>query len=242
MEGQLKKIFEQTAADNAWGDGESLSGPGSNVIQTAIIREVIPQLLKKYEVTKMLDAPCGDFFWMNLIKDNLSQVLQSYIGGDIVPQLIEKNNILHGDDVFSFLELDITKDQLPKVDLVFTRDCFLHLSYANIYKTLKNYKKSGAEYLLVSTYTKNRKNRDVYNVSINGRAINLQSFPFFFSKPLELINEGCTEGNSEYADKSLGLWRLKSLSLLFFRSYLFLKHCKLHLGLITKRRFKLSFC
>jgi len=223
MAGELKKIFEKTAEHNTWGDNDSLSGPGSNLIQTAIIRKEIPALLKRYQVKKMLDAPCGDFFWIKLIKKDLSGILISYFGGDIVPQLIQKNNELYGNGIFSFIQVDITSDTLPNVDLIFTRDCFLHLSYLNIYKALKNYKKSGADYLLVSTYTKKRKNTDVPNVSINGRAINLQTFPFYFSQPLELINEGCTEGNLEYADKSLALWKLKNINIIFFGSYLFLR-------------------
>ncbi|MFZ4771109.1 MAG: class I SAM-dependent methyltransferase [Ferruginibacter sp.] len=226
MDGQLKKIFEKTAELNSWGDNDSLSGPGSNLIQTAIIRKEIPAILKKYQVTKMLDAPCGDFFWMRLIREELFGILKSYLGGDIVPQLIRKNNELYGNDIFSFIEFDITKDTLPEVDLIFTRDCFIHLSFVNIYKALKNYKNSGATYLLVSTYTKKRRNKDVPNVFINGRAINLQTFPFYFPKPLELINEECTEGNNEYADKSLALWKLKDINLNLLGSILFIKRIK----------------
>ena len=151
MDGQLKEIFEMAADANSWGDAHSISGPGSNLIQTAIIRKEIPVLLKKYCIVSMLDAPCGDFFWMNLIKDELSGILKTYIGGDIVPKIIKRNNQLYSNDIFSFIEIDITSDTLPNVDLVFTRDCFLHLSYLNIYKALKNYKDSKTKYLLVST-------------------------------------------------------------------------------------------
>ena len=221
MNDSLKKAFEQAATENYWSDKDSLSGPGSNLIQTRIIRQEIPKLLKKYGVKKMLDAPCGDLFWMSLIKDELSGVLKTYIGGDIVPKIIKQNNQLYSSDIFSFIEIDITSDTLPNVDLVFTRDCFLHLSYLNIYRALKNYKNSKTKYLLVSTYTKKRKNIDVISVSLEGRAINLQAFPFFFSMPDALINEGCTESNNEYTDKSLALWELKNINLSFISSYLF---------------------
>jgi hypothetical protein len=36
--------------------------------------------------------------------------------------------------------------------------------------------------------------------------------PFNFPPPIELINEGCTEGDNLFADKSIGLWRLQDIS------------------------------
>ena len=174
----------------------------------------------------MFDAPCGDFFWMKEIKEQLSNQLDSYVGGDIVAELIEKNNQQFGSAKFSFIVVDITSDQLPKVDLIMTRDCFLHLSFENICAALLNYKKSKSVYLLASTYTKPRPNIDVHKYFIDGRALNLEKFPFYFPKPLQLINEGCVQGNGEYADKSLALWRLKNINLICLRAYVFLKSIK----------------
>ena len=50
--------------------------------------------------------------------------------------------------------------------------------------------------------------------------------PFYFSKPLALINEGCTEGDNEYSDKSLALWELKDIYLGIFSSILFINRLK----------------
>src|SRR5688572_25514707 len=164
----LKDTFEKVAAENYWFDAESLSGPGSNLSQTKIIREHIPPLLRKLGIKKMMDAPCGDYYWMKEIKNELSQILDSYIGVDIVPQLVETNNANYSDDIFSFREMDITQDHLPGVELIFTRDCLIHLSHRNNFKILKNYKRSKARYLLVSTYTKPRPNMDVLEFSLTG--------------------------------------------------------------------------
>lgn len=41
--------------------------------------------------------------------------------------------------------------------------------------------------------------------------INLERAPFGFPPPLELVNEGCTEGDGRFADKSLALWRIAEL-------------------------------
>lgn len=206
-----KNLYEQVYNNNTWGDSSSKSGPGSNLVQTAVIRKEIPRLLKKLKVVKMLDGPCGDFFWMKEIKNDLREVLKSYIGADIVPELIQSNIKRYGDEKIQFRLLDITKDDLPKVDLVFSRDCFIHFSYGQIIAALQQFKKSGSTYLLTSTYTKDRLNVNTPDNYINGRALNLENAPFNFPKPLAIINEGCTEGGGQYSDKSLALWRIKSI-------------------------------
>jgi hypothetical protein len=40
------------------------------------------------------------------------------------------------------------------------------------------------------------------------RPLNLELEPFLLGKSEMAISEGCTEGNNEYTDKSLALWRL----------------------------------
>jgi hypothetical protein len=226
MSNELSKAFEQAANENLWSDPDSKSGPGSNLIQTQIIRAALPVLLKKFKVKVMLDVPCGDFFWMKELKQELSVILDQYIGGDIVEQLIERNNKQYGDVKFSFKRIDITLDGVPKADLIFTRDCFIHLSFGNIYKAIRNYKASNSTYILVNTYTNPRKNTDVPDFNLSGRALNLQRFPFYFPKPLEIINEGCTESNGDYSDKCLALWRLSDIGLFTLKFYLLLKAIK----------------
>ena len=89
----LKQAFEQAAVQNYWSDADSLSGPGSNMQQTRVIREKIPLLLEKYGITKMLDAPCGDLFWMKEILPLLNEKGIQYEGADIVSVLIEKHRL-----------------------------------------------------------------------------------------------------------------------------------------------------
>lgn len=211
----LKQAFEKAAEGNYWCDADSLSGPGSNMEQTTIIRQAIPALLEKYSVKAMLDAPCGDMFWMKTIVPVLLQKGIQYHGADIVSPLIEKHRISFKDYKAVFHVTDLTKGPIPTVDLIFTRDCFIHLSYYNIYSILRNYKLSGCQYLLTNTYTNNtRKNVNVDGFLLYGRFLNMQKFPFYFYSPLDLIVEGCTENEGINADKSLGLWELQELSLL----------------------------
>lgn len=138
---ELKNIFETTVKNNIWGGVDSLSGPGSNLAQTVVIRREIPRLIKEYEIQIFLDAPCGDFFWMKEIIKEITFSNCNYIGIDIVKNLIDNNNKDYLNSHVKFVNLDIINNMIPRVDLVLTRDCFIHLSYDLIYKILKNFKK-----------------------------------------------------------------------------------------------------
>jgi hypothetical protein len=70
-------------------------------------------------------------------------------------------------------------------------------------------KRSGAPYLLTTTFTERVYNED--NLTGQWRMRNLQRSPFDFPEPLEILNEGCTQYDGQYADKSLALWRLADL-------------------------------
>ena len=83
----MEGVFSEIYSNNSWGDTESVSGPGSSLAQTAVIRRELPILLKKIDAESLLDAPCGDYNWMKYTELNLDK----YIGADIVPELIINN-------------------------------------------------------------------------------------------------------------------------------------------------------
>jgi hypothetical protein len=87
----------------------------------------------------------------------------------------------------------------------------LKFSFEDIHKSLLNIKKSGSQYLLTTTFTECQSNKKI--VTGDWRIINLQKPPFNFPKPLEIINEGCSEGEGTYDDKSLGLWCIEELDI-----------------------------
>ena len=227
-ENKGKLIFEKAAENNLWGDPDSRSGTGSNLFQTRIVREELPRIIEKYGVKTMLDAPCGDFFWMKEIVGKITDAGCIYHGADIVENLIKENAVKYGNEKIKFLHLNLIEQQIPKVDLVFTRDCFIHLSFENICRILKNYKESGSKYMLVSTYSNaNRVNNYVKDFYLRGRVLNMRKYPFYFPEPFIIINEGCTEGEGAYADKSLALWKLEDIDLsrIYFNSrFSFLVH------------------
>ncbi len=200
----VEAIFTSIYNNHRWGDDESVSGTGSKIEQTKGIAAFMPQLFRKYNIRSVLDIPCGDFNWMQHV--DLSTV--NYLGADIVPGLISKNTRSYAAPHVNFFVADIIKDELPKVDLVFCRDCFVHFSDNHISAAIENIKNSGAEFILTTTFP-HHSNFDI--VTGNWRALNLQSEPFCLPQPLELFIEGFHPEKTGISDKSLALWRVSDL-------------------------------
>jgi hypothetical protein len=201
----MEKVFTKYYTSNFWQGAQSVSGSGSDPEQTAMIRKRLPALFESYGIRTVLDIPCGDFFWMKDVAFSLSQ----YIGADIVDDLVSTNNALYADRCRSFTKLNAVKDHLPQVDLILSRDCLVHLSSSDIISALRNFRRSRSSYLLTTTFTGRQ-----HNISIETgrwRPINLEAPPFNLPSPLEIINEHCTQGDGQYSDKSLALWKLEHI-------------------------------
>jgi hypothetical protein len=196
-----REIFRKIYQDNYWGNSDSRSGAGSDLSQTAEVRERLPELINALSIQTMLDIPCGDLHWMKELSLNVD-----YVGADIVPELIQRNKSLYGNGCRSFATLDLTSDDLPRVDLVFSRDVMVHLSFEDVFAALNNIRRSGSKYLLTTTFTKRLANTDI--PTGHWRPLNFQKPPFNFLAPIQIINERCTEGDGSWGDKSLGLWRV----------------------------------
>lgn len=202
-----KAVFDGIYQDNAWGDDESASGSGSNMEQTRVLRRELPALLARWKIRRIVDAPCGDYHWMS----QTPLELDSYVGVDLVPAIVRRNEERHGSARVAFRQGDIVRDALPECDALFCRDCLVHLSFHDALAALRNMRASGARYLLTTTFTRESGNVDIPNGQ--WRTLNLRQEPFSFPKPLELLIEECTEWDGQYADKALGLWRFADLPL-----------------------------
>lgn len=200
----LKNKFTKIHDFNLFKGDVSISGTGSDLIQTKIISEEIPKLLNKYSFKTFIDAPCGDLYWMKHVL--LKEI--NYIGLDIVNELIIKNNENYGNEHRIFICKNIVTDNLPDADVIFIRDCWVHLNYQDTMRCIMNLKSSNIKYLLTTSFPATLKNKDLYRI---WRPLNLQLPPFNFPKPLDIINEGCTENGGKYKDKSLMLWEISSL-------------------------------
>ena len=197
--------FRRIYRHNHWSGGESVSGEGASQQQTTALETALPALLQAYEVDVLLDLPCGDFRWMQRV----DLPVRTYVGGDIVPELIAANRERHAAAHRRFVTLDLTQDALPDADLLLCRDGLVHLSFADIFRAFRNIRSSSIRYLLATTFPACTQNEDI--TTGDWRVLNLEAAPFHLPTPLELINEQCTEGDGQFADKSLGLWRVRDL-------------------------------
>ena len=202
----IDETFIEIYKNNFWNSKESVSGKGSDSLQTEIIVQEIPKLLEKFKVSSMHDIPCGDFNWMKQVE--LKGVY--YLGSDIVPELIDANTKNFSSSSINFKLTDITNDSLPMVDLIFTRDCLVHFSYDDTRRALLNIIASGSKYLLATSYVERERNYDI--ATGEWRPINLERKPYNFPTPLLSINENSTEDDGENPDKSLLLWEIKELA------------------------------
>jgi hypothetical protein len=198
-----EEIFTEICRENKWGLGDSISGSGSDLVQTSVVRSELQTLFQDIGVHTMLDIPCGDFHWMKHV--NLDGI--EYTGADIVADLIQRNKRFETENIH-FRRINLIEDEIPKVDLVFCRDCLVHLSYQDAQIAVRNICNSGSTYLLTTTFTHRQRNRNI--ATGQWREINLELGPFSFPGPLKIINEECSEGE-EYKDKSLGLWKVDDI-------------------------------
>jgi hypothetical protein len=205
------QIFRRIHRLNRWSSAATVSGIGSDLEQTAIVRRELPALLARHQIRSLVDAPCGDLFWLRRME---GLELDRYIGVDIVPELVRKLSLAPPISNAEFRRLDVVSDPLPKADAVLCRDLLVHLRYGQIYRCLRNFRASGSTYVLLTTFPEHA-NADI--VSGRWRPVNLQAEPFSFPEPLDVIVEGNTQRNLRrgvsYEDKSLALWRLADLPL-----------------------------
>ncbi|MEL4178312.1 capsular polysaccharide synthesis protein [Roseateles sp. PN1] len=202
-----ERVFSQHAQLYRRHRDESISGPGSNLQQTQRLRAGLPLLLAHLGIRSLLDAPCGDFNWMRTVNLGVEQ----YIGVDVLGEVIAGLQWRHAGLRRNFRRLDLLDSELPRADAIFCRDLLPHLSYAESRAVLRNFQVSGATFLLTTTFTGARPNRDTADGE--WRTLNLQLAPFAFAPPLLVLNEQCTEGGGAYGDKSLAVWRLDDLPL-----------------------------
>ena len=200
----LEETFQQIYEAGHW-NADSVSGSGSTDEQTRQLHIALPALLESLKAEVLLDLPCGDLSWMHTI----DLPVDTYIGADLIPDLVARNRERFAALNRHFEVLDLTCDLLPKADVLLCRDCLVHFSFEDFGRALANIKRSPIRFLLTTTFPNTTVNEDI--TTGDWRTLNLERAPFNFPPSLALLNEHCTESDGRYADKSLGLWRVEDL-------------------------------
>jgi hypothetical protein len=196
-----EKVFGKAYSTEIWGSTESRSGHGSELGATESLRLYLPKIFEELDIKTFLDAPCGDWNWMR--KVDLSKV--EYVGADVVPSVINKNQETYARVNVNFMVADLTRDKLPKSDLILCRDCWVHLSFRDISNIIENFRHSGAKYLLASNSSHVQFNENKIT-GLDWRYLNLSLAPFYFPTPLDSIKD-------HYSDVPFYtcLWRIEDL-------------------------------
>lgn len=198
-------VFSNFYHKNKWGDEESRSGKGSNLGATKTLRQILPPLVAELGIESFLDLPCGDYYWMAQTELGVER----YTGGDIVSDLIVANTKQFAKEGVSFEVIDLISGPVPKHDLIFTRDCLVHLSTEHVKSALRNIKRSGSDWLLTTTYPGTGTNDEISTGQ--WRSIDLQKAPFGLPEPVRMIAEGMEHERGQGPNKMLGLWRVDDL-------------------------------
>ncbi|WP_126284853.1 class I SAM-dependent methyltransferase [Burkholderia stagnalis] len=214
MSNERAEFFTRVYRENLWNGLESRSGQGSDQWFTKKLAEGLPDALRKLGVSRLLDLPCGDFNWMKSV--DLTGV--DYIGGDIVPDMIEVNNVNYGSPSRQFVVLDIATSMLPSADMIFVRDCFIHFSNELIFQALGNIARSDIRYLCLGTLSRRRyppiQNIDLerteHGVDFQYRPIQFESPPYSFPEPILEIEDGAENSDVRWIS-TMAVWEISSI-------------------------------
>lgn len=203
----LDAIFTEIYRTNHWGSPETISGRGSELRQTEAVRAGLAHILAAYRIRTVVDAGCGDLNWIRHVAG--FERLDSYLGVDIVAELIGDCQSRYGSARIAFKRADLTREDMPTADLIICRDFLVHLTIGQVLTVLSSIVRSGSGYLLATTYVHLPDNRETKGG--HWRPINLQAPPFNLPDPIEYIDTDFTDEGRNQPGNGLGLWKVSQV-------------------------------
>lgn len=199
--GEAKDVFTNIFVKNWWNNSESRSGWGAELKRTEAIRAALPDFVRAQSIASLLDAPCGDYHWMQHVAwpDGFR-----YVGADIVRELIAENRSKYPG--VEFVELDVLTDDFPDVDAWFARDLMIHFPDAAVRTAIGKFRSSSMRYLLTTTYPNAAKNVDIKFGQV--RHLNLCASPFNLPKPFGVLRED----DDPVTGRVIGVWQRTQLA------------------------------
>jgi hypothetical protein len=198
---EVRRVFTDIHDRNLW-RAESVSGAGSTLEATILVRERLQTLFRTLDIRVLCDAACGDANWIN----HITEELDLYLGFDVVEGLIHKNLARYPRTNQLFRVADLTRDVLPRADAILCRDALVHLPYAAGLAAVENFRKSGSTYLIATWFPVVAVNEDP---GLGGWwPLNLNASPYNFPPPIHNLREREPNPDDPFNSKSLGVWRL----------------------------------
>jgi SAM-dependent methyltransferase len=202
-ERDMTGIFSQIYANGAWVMREhqgSLSGVGSTHLATRDLAVRLATFLHEVGCRRLVDIGCGDFNWMRTVEGDFQ-----YLGIDVVPEVIARNNSQYADERRHFACADATNGPIETGDVAICREVLFHLSFNDGLKLLRNVRAAGFQYVLLTTDKSVWFNSDIRSGDF--RRINLLKSPYGLPVPArELADDKVSMG------RVLGVWRGASLT------------------------------
>lgn len=181
---KLKSIYNTFYIRGMWGNmgGGSKSGLGSSVEYAESYVENLVNIIEKYNIKNIFDCSCGDWFWMQHIKDKF----YNYIGNDITEQLIFDNIEKFQSDNINFVCNDMLSQMKTyeddHFDLIICRQTLEHLPTEYNMQSIKEMKRISKYALITSSVQPNVKsNIDIkvdYGFIGQSRSINIELPPY----------------------------------------------------------------
>lgn len=198
---KIESIFTSTYDNNLWKGSESKSGPGSNLNINIKLLSILEDFVIQNNIKSILDVGCGDFNWMKHFNFDL---IESYLGIDVVSSVINDNCNTYTTDKIKFEHHNVIEYKLPSFDLVLSKDVLVHLSYNDALDVLSNIKESGSKFF-ISTSFEGFENKDI--LSGQWRPINLCTEPFNLGNPL-FYHSNIEDKKEGWITKGIGVWKL----------------------------------
>lgn len=153
-------------------------------------------LFKKWNITSIFDAGCGERHWMqhNQFEQNNIQ----YSCGDISTATVN-----YCKETWPNLDVclhDLTTDPFPEVDLLFSSDVVIHLNNRDKLNFLNNFLNSNIEYLLITDNTGVANLDFEYTDDFPEASVDWLKDPWNFPAEIDYIDD------YTYSGKNLKLW------------------------------------
>ncbi len=203
-----ESVFTSIWRNNYWGSEKSLSGPGSTLEQTANLRQKMPVMFDEMGIKSVFDAPCGDMHWMQQVLEDTNF---TYLGGDIVGELISANKNKFTNSKVDFIKFDITDDPFPAADVWLCRAIFYHLSNRDIYLALEQFVASSIKYILTTNCVTDGLHTNEDIATGDWRSLNLTLPPFNFPRESLWEIEDCVP---PHPPMTLTLWSKEQIEVI----------------------------
>ena len=189
---KLKTTYNDFYSNGMWSmlGGGSKSGLGSSIKYTKSYSENLVDIIEKYNINKVFDCSCGDWFWMQ----HLEKSFKYYVGNDICEKLIYDNKNKFECDNIKFVSNDMLSQMKTlsdfEFDLSICRHTFEHLPTDYNIECIKEIKRV-SRYAIITSSNHININQDIKinfdNYIGRSRGLNLDTFPYSNMLPTPLL-------------------------------------------------------